>query len=125
MAKKRSERMPHPDQLLLSGGELAALLGCERAKVYALRDSGLIPAPINAPTHRHPQWRRQEVESWLAAGCPERTYWAWEPAMPATLDQMIKQRKRELIALDAEVKELSQQVHEARQLLERSERMKT
>jgi predicted DNA-binding transcriptional regulator AlpA len=44
--------------------------------------SGLIPRPVQIG--RAKLWRPQELADWIAAGCPIRAQWHWEPpALPA------------------------------------------
>ena len=59
--------------LLISAKELAPLLGVSRCTIWTWHASGRIPLPVKiAGTTR---WRREEIQKWIAAGCPGRARW--------------------------------------------------
>jgi excisionase family DNA binding protein len=62
---------------LLDVGQVADLLSIGRTKVFQLDSAGRLPDSIRLGT-RVRRWRRQEVEDWIAAGCPLRTEWNWK-----------------------------------------------
>lgn len=63
---------------LLRTDDLAARLGLGRATIYRQVAAGRLPAPIRIG--RAVRWRRAEIEDWVAAGCPPRSRWTWEPS---------------------------------------------
>lgn len=58
---------------LLTVDQVAALLVVSRATVYRLRNKGQLPSPVQFGTSV--RWRRQELVSWIAAGCPSVEIW--------------------------------------------------
>jgi len=60
-------------KLLLSASEAAGLLSISRSMFYQLLSAGRIPAPVRLG--RRALWRKAELESWTAAGCPAREIW--------------------------------------------------
>jgi excisionase family DNA binding protein len=50
---------------------VAALLDCSVRHVYRLADAGRMPRPVKLGALV--RWRRAEVESWIADGCPAVT----------------------------------------------------
>ncbi len=60
-------------QLLLSQTELARLLDLSSRTISRMNASRKIPRPVRVS--RSVRWRRDEVERWIAAGCPERVEW--------------------------------------------------
>lgn len=53
---------------LLDVRAVAALLDCSARQVFRLSEAGQMPAPVRIG--RLVRWRRAEIDSWLAAGCP-------------------------------------------------------
>jgi len=47
---------------------IAELLGCSSRHVRRMADSGAMPRPLHLG--RLVRWRKADVDSWLAAGCP-------------------------------------------------------
>jgi excisionase family DNA binding protein len=80
--------------------ELADVLGLSRGTIRKWLAQGVIPKPVEIDGNR--RWRRHEIEDWLAAGCPPAQHWIWEPSHRYTVEQLIKQRHRELKTLDDE-----------------------
>lgn len=59
--------------MLLSVGEVSKIVGvCERT-IWRLKDSGRMPAPVKVG--RSVRWRRADIESWIACGCPSANRW--------------------------------------------------
>jgi excisionase family DNA binding protein len=58
-----------PQRAILGSGELAALLGKSRRTITRWADRDLLPPTVTIGGRRY--WRRSDVESWLAAGCPD------------------------------------------------------
>lgn len=54
---------------LLDASELARLLCISKATLWRLRENGKLPPPI-ALTSQCLRWRRDDVEAWIARGCP-------------------------------------------------------
>ena len=63
-----AERIDGPDSELLDVGTVAKLLDCSRRHVYRLSDAGRMPRPLKLGALV--RWRRVELMSWLADGCP-------------------------------------------------------
>ena len=61
--------------LLIDALECARLCGVSRVTWFAWQASGAIPAAV-LRRGRVVRWSRQEVERWIAAGCPARDRWA-------------------------------------------------
>ena len=59
-----------PAQLvgMLNVGDMAKLLRCSIRTVYRLSDSGRMPRPVKLGALV--RWPHDQVESWIAAGCP-------------------------------------------------------
>lgn len=53
---------------LLDVKSVARKLGCSWRHVYRLSDSGRMPRPLKLGALV--RWRRQEIEAWIADGCP-------------------------------------------------------
>jgi excisionase family DNA binding protein len=61
---------PAPAQLagMLNVGDVAKMLRCSSRTVYRLADSGRMPRPIKLGALV--RWPREQVEAWIADGCP-------------------------------------------------------
>lgn len=55
--------------LLLDVGDVARLLSCSERHVYRLSQSRRMPEPVKLGALI--RWKRADVETWLAAGCPD------------------------------------------------------
>jgi excisionase family DNA binding protein len=53
---------------LLDVRAVATLLDCSPRHVYRLADAGRMPAPVRIGALV--RWRRQDIDRWLADGCP-------------------------------------------------------
>lgn len=53
---------------LLDVRAVAALLDCSPRHVYRLADAGRMPPPLRLGSLV--RWRRTDMETWLAQGCP-------------------------------------------------------
>jgi excisionase family DNA binding protein len=53
---------------LLNVRAVAALLGCSPRHVYRISDAGRMPSPVRVGALV--RWRRDDIEGWIAAGCP-------------------------------------------------------
>jgi predicted DNA-binding transcriptional regulator AlpA len=51
-----------------------AFCGVSRAQWWKLHAMAKTPRPVYLGT-KAPRWRREELEEWLAAGCPDRAAW--------------------------------------------------
>ena len=58
---------------LLSANDLARRLNVSRRSIWRWRSAGKLPAPV--VVGRLIRWRRDEIERWIAAGCPNRREW--------------------------------------------------
>jgi predicted DNA-binding transcriptional regulator AlpA len=76
---------PQNEPLLLSDVQAAALCGCSRSHWHVLAAAGKIPPSIKLGRKR--LWRRQEIESWILAGCPDSATWQ---AMQASVGRRMK-----------------------------------
>ncbi|HJZ56430.1 MAG TPA: hypothetical protein VKE74_15805 [Gemmataceae bacterium] len=54
--------------LLVDLRELSRLLARSEASLLRDVEAGRVPAPVKVG--RSTRWRRAEIESWIAAGCP-------------------------------------------------------
>jgi predicted DNA-binding transcriptional regulator AlpA len=59
--------------LLVDIRELSALLSRSAGSLERDQAAGRLPAPIYVGGSR--RWRREEIEAWVAAGCPDRKTW--------------------------------------------------
>ena len=64
--------------LLVSIPEIADLIGASVAHVWRLISSGRF-GPAIVKLGRLSRVRRDEFNDWIAAGCPARARWEWEP----------------------------------------------
>ncbi|MFH1731224.1 MAG: DNA-binding protein [Planctomycetota bacterium] len=62
-----------PMPILIDAKRAAALCGVSARHWATLDSEGLIPAPVRLG--RRVLWRRAELGSWVAAGCPPRLRW--------------------------------------------------
>jgi predicted DNA-binding transcriptional regulator AlpA len=60
--------------LLLAARQAAALCGVSLATWHRMASAGRCPAPLRLSTGCV-RWRRDELEGWVAAGCPNRQTW--------------------------------------------------
>jgi excisionase family DNA binding protein len=65
-----SEVLTPPETVpaLLDVQAVAALLDCSTRHVYRLADAGQMPRPVKLGALV--RWRRQDMDTWLAQGCP-------------------------------------------------------
>lgn len=59
--------------LLIDLKQLATLLSCGQSTLHRNRKADRLPAPIKLGGRT--LWRVQEIEAWVAAGCPDRKTW--------------------------------------------------
>lgn len=59
---------------LIGVAEIAEMLGVAERTVRRLKDTGKTPAPITLGM-RMLRWRHEEIDAWIAAGCPTRGDW--------------------------------------------------
>lgn len=59
--------------VLLSVSDLADLLATSPRTIHRLNAVGAIPTPVRIGSR--PRWRREEIERWITAGCPNRAEW--------------------------------------------------
>jgi predicted DNA-binding transcriptional regulator AlpA len=59
--------------LLLNAAELANFLSISIRHVRRLNSSAKLPQPVKVG--QATRWRRDEIERWVAAGCPNRASW--------------------------------------------------
>lgn len=63
-----------PVPLLLKAVEVAGFLRVSAATFWKLHSMGKLPLPVRIGA-RVVRWRREELESWVKAGCPNREKW--------------------------------------------------
>jgi predicted DNA-binding transcriptional regulator AlpA len=63
------------EKTLLTGPQAAARCGYHRATWWRKLMLGLTPAPVRIGKVGHPKWRADELDAWIAAGCPNRRDW--------------------------------------------------
>ena len=61
------------ESILIDAKEAAALCGMSRTTWYKLVASGKAPSPVKLGMLA--RWRRNELDDWIAAGCPARQKW--------------------------------------------------
>lgn len=59
---------------LLSDVQVAQFLGFSRRKIRSMDSMGHLPMSLKIGRSR--RWRRDELERWIAAGCPCRRVWS-------------------------------------------------
>ena len=59
--------------LLLTVKQVADALSVSERHVHKLNNSGRLPRPVRLG--RSVRWRREELESWVEAGSPDRARW--------------------------------------------------
>ncbi len=74
-ARRRPNACASPSPLLVTAQKSAELCGTSIRTWRTWCSSGTVPAPIRIG--RSLFWRREELEAWVAAGCPPRTEWTW------------------------------------------------
>ncbi len=57
-----------PGRMLVDVRRVASLLNCSPRTVYRLSDGGRMPRPVKLGGLV--RWRRDEIASWICAGCP-------------------------------------------------------
>jgi predicted DNA-binding transcriptional regulator AlpA len=62
--------------LLLDARAVAQLIAVSESTFWKLHSMGRLPMPIRL-TGRVVRWRRDELESWVRAGCPARDKWTF------------------------------------------------
>lgn len=65
--------MDNESTLLLSAHEMMRLLDIARSTLYLWDQEGRIPRPVKIGSRVY--WRRDEMNQWVAAGCPPREKW--------------------------------------------------
>ena len=60
--------------ILLDAATVAELLSVAESTIWRMCSAGQLPEPVRIGT-RCTRWRRAELESWCAAGCPSRARW--------------------------------------------------
>ena len=58
---------------LLCVKDLATMIDVSVRKIWRLNDNGAIPSPIHIG--RSVKWKREEIEKWIEAKCPNRQIW--------------------------------------------------
>ncbi|MCD8141155.1 MAG: helix-turn-helix domain-containing protein [Planctomycetaceae bacterium] len=61
------------ENLLMDANGAAALCGVSRSTWFKLAATGKLPRPIKLG--RVTRWNREELQAWIAAGCPAREKW--------------------------------------------------
>lgn len=56
------------EPLLITARELASLLHLSLRTLWRLNSAGLLPEPVRLGNSV--RWRREEIDSWVAEGCP-------------------------------------------------------
>ena len=69
MSKTVTTLPPAEEVRLLDVNAVAQLLSCSTRHVYRLADSGQMPRPRKLGALV--RWDREQLEKWLADGCPE------------------------------------------------------
>jgi excisionase family DNA binding protein len=56
---------------LLTATQVAAVLSISKRQVWRLADSGILPGKVHVG--RLARWRKDAIDKWIAAGCPNKT----------------------------------------------------
>lgn len=59
--------------LLLGISDLTLLLGTSTRTLHRMKSAELLPAAVRLGSQF--RWRRDEIEQWIAAGCPSQLQW--------------------------------------------------
>lgn len=59
--------------LLISAEELATILKVSKRTLWRLLSGAKLPRPVHVG--RSPRWRLNEINAWIAAGCPDLESW--------------------------------------------------
>lgn len=59
--------------LLISAAEFATILSVSKRTLWRLLSAGKLPLAVHIG--RSPRWRLDEINAWIAAGCPELHTW--------------------------------------------------
>lgn len=59
--------------LLISAEELATILKVSKRTLWRLVSGAKLPRPVHIG--RSPRWRLDEINAWIAAGCPDLNTW--------------------------------------------------
>ena len=62
---------------MVSVEDVAELLSASERTVRRLDSAGKLPRGIKVGGLK--RWRLDELAAWIAAGCPPRDRWTWEP----------------------------------------------
>ena len=65
--------MPGIGTIAIDATALAGLLGLSVRTIRRLDASGKLPQPVKIGGAV--RWRREEIDAWLEAGCPDRDEW--------------------------------------------------
>jgi excisionase family DNA binding protein len=60
---------------LIDSAEVSRMIGVSYRTIWRLKDAGKLPKPVSIG--RLVRWRRDEIEQWIAAGCPAVHRWRW------------------------------------------------
>ncbi|MBX7165916.1 MAG: hypothetical protein K1X74_06165 [Pirellulales bacterium] len=63
--------------LLICADELATILKVSKRTLWRLLSGAKLPQPLHIG--RSPRWRLTEINAWIAAGCPDRATWQFNP----------------------------------------------
>jgi excisionase family DNA binding protein len=58
-------------QIFVTAKQLAIMLACSKRTLYRMRSAGKLPSPLRIGGVV--RWRLQDVQDWIAAGCPEQS----------------------------------------------------
>jgi len=65
--------MPGNGTIAVDANQLAEMLGLSVRTIRRLDCSGKLPKPVRIGGAV--RWRRDEIDAWLAVGCPDRDKW--------------------------------------------------
>ena len=69
MANLKDEKAESVDDARLTVHDVARMLNCSARTIYRLTDAGRMPGPVKLGALV--RWPREQVEAWIADGCPE------------------------------------------------------
>ncbi|MDB5342488.1 MAG: Prophage regulatory [Schlesneria sp.] len=69
-----------PTPVLMTAKDLAVSLQISLRQLWRLRNAGQLPEPV--ALGRLVRWRTDQIQQWIAAGCPERSISVSDIAVP-------------------------------------------
>ena len=71
---KAGRSAPAIEPLLVTADQASTMCGISSASWYRMASAGRCPAPVRL-SRGCVRWRAEELQEWIAAGCPDRRIW--------------------------------------------------